>query len=655
MSGNKLLWMPSEATIAQANMTRFANFVNERHGLALSSYDELYQWSVENIPELWADIWDFTEIKASRGYDEVVNSLSYFPGARWFEGAELNFAENLLRFRDDHLAFVFKGENLKSATMTYSELYDAVARLAKSLREMGVKPGDRVVAYMPNLMETAIAMLAATSIGAIWSSCATDLGAGAVMDRLGQIEPKVLFTVDGYFYKNKEFSSLGNVTEIVGGMPSLEKTVIIRYSHSGEDISRIPNAVYYDEFVAKEDGLDIDFERLPFSHPLVVMFSSGTTGKPKCIVQSAGGILINQGKELVLHADLKREDRIMYITTCSWMMWNWLMGALGVGCTVVLYEGNALYPDSNAMFRLIQDEKITVFGTSATFLNHCRSESLEPCKEFDLSSMREMCQTGSVLSAEGFEYVYNSMKKDLHFNSISGGTDINGCFAIGCPTVPVYAGELQRWGLGMKMKAYDEAGNPVADRTGELVCETPAPSMPLYFWNDPGNEKYLNAYFDVYPGVWRHGDYVRVNSRTGGITFFGRSDALLKPSGVRIGTAEIYNQLEQMEEIADSVAVGQNWQDDQRVILFIKLADGKQLTEDLEKKIRNVLKLKASPRHVPARILQVPDIPYTHSGKKVETAITKIIHGKPALNRDALSNPSSLDYYADLIPELERC
>jgi len=653
MPMNELLWQPSEETKHDANMTRFIRFVNNRHGLALADYDDLYQWSIESISDLWAAVWDFTEIKASRSYDTVVDDLGKFPGAEWFPGSRLNFAENLLRLRDDRLAFIFKGETQRSDTMTYGDLYFAVARVAKSLRDIGIRPGDRVAAYMPNLMETAVAMLATMSIGAIWSSCATDLGSSAVLDRFGQIKPKVLFTVDGYFYKGKQFSSLQNATAIATGMPSLEKMIIVRYLHDDSDISGIDNSIYYDDFIAPEETREIEFEQLPFSHPAVIMFSSGTTGKPKCIVQSAGGILLNQRKELMLHADLKREDRILYVTTCSWMMWNWLMSALGVGATVVLYEGNATYPDTEAMFRLIQDEQITVFGTSATFLNYCRSEGLEPAKKHDLTSMRQMFQTGSVLSAEGFEYVYHAIKSDLHFNSISGGTDINGCFAIGCPTVPVYAGELQRWGLGMKMRCYDEALKPVVDQLGELVCEAPSPSMPLYFWNDPENRKYHEAYFDVYPGVWRHGDYVQVHSNTKGITFFGRSDALLKPSGVRIGTAEIYNQLENMEEIADSVAVGQEWRGDQRVILFVKLSDGHALTSNLERKIKAMLREKASPRHVPARILEVADVPYTHSGKKVETAITKILHGKPVLNRDALANPESLDHYEKLVPELQ--
>jgi acetoacetyl-CoA synthetase len=649
----KLLWKPSEECRQQANMTRFMDFVNQRYGQGFNSYDELYDWSIDKIADFWAAMWEFGDIKASRKYDEVVDDLTRFPGAKWFGGARLNFAENLLRYRDDHTAFIFRGETQQATTMTYAELYDAVARLAKSLRQIGVKPGDRVVAYMPNLPETAIAMLAATSAGAVWSSCATDLGAQATLDRLGQVEPKVLFTVDGYFYKGKSFSSLANADEIVKGIPSLEKVIVVPYMEEKPDISHIPNSVYYDRFIAGEERLEIQFEQLPFEHPVVIMFSSGTTGKPKCMVQGAGGILVNHLKELILHTDLKREDTIFYITTCSWIMWNWLLSSLAVGATIVLYDGNPGYPDADAMWKLIQDEKITIFGTSASYINYLRGIGLEPGKDYDLSSLREISQTGSALSAEGFEYVYKAIKEDLHFNSIAGGTDINGCFAIGSPTLPVYAGELQKRGLGMKVKCYDEKGNAVLDRMGELVCEAPAPSMPLYFWNDPDNEKYKDAYFSVYPNVWRHGDYIIIHSDTRGITFFGRSDAVLKPSGVRIGTAEIYNQVEKLEEIADSLAIGQEWGGDQRVILFVKLAQGRELTDELEAKIKKILRANASPRHVPARIIKAPDIPYTLNMKKVESAVTNIIRGRPVTNRDALASPESLDYYESILPDLQ--
>jgi acetoacetyl-CoA synthetase len=646
----KLLWKPSEERKKNANITRFMELVNRRYGRNLRTYDELYDWSVSNIADFWACVWDFAGIKASKKYDVVVDDLRKFPGAKWFVGARLNFAENLLRYRDDHTAFIFKGETQKSARMSYAELYDSVARMAKSLRQIGVVPGDRVAAYMPNMMETAIAMLAATSIGATWASCATDIGPGAVLDRFGQIEPKVLITANGYFYKAKPFDSLSNAAEIVKGMPSLEKVIVVSYTEEKPDISHIPNAVHYDDFLSKEKGLEIQFEQVPSDHPLYVMFSSGTTGKPKCMVQGVAGILLNHLKELVVLSDLKREDIHFYITTCSWMMWHWLLSSLAVGATVVLYDGNPLYPDAGAMWKLIQDEKVTIFGLSASYVNFIRSEGLKPGKDYDLSSLREITQTGSALSAEGFEYVYREIKKDLHFNSIAGGTDINGCFGIGSPIQSVYAAELQSRGLGMKVNVYDETGRPVRDREGELVCEAPAPPMPLYFWNDPSGKKYEDAYFGVYPNVWRHGDYVVLHSDTGGLTFYGRSDSVLKPSGVRIGTAEIYNQVEKLEEIADSLAIGQNWEGDQRVILFVKLAEGHQLTEDLKNKIKKTLREKASPRHVPAKIIEVPDIPYTLNMKKVESAVTNIIHGRPVMKeqREALANPKSLDYYEDI-------
>ncbi|MFC1889206.1 acetoacetate--CoA ligase [Thermodesulfobacteriota bacterium] len=647
------LWKPSLERIEKANINRFIAFVNDKYGRAISGYADLYQWSVEAIPDFWAAVWDFTEIRASRGYDRVVEDLSAFPGTKWFPGARLNFAENLLRYRDDREAFVFHGETITSTRMTYGELTRTVARLARSLRELGVKPGDRVAGYMPNLIETAAAMLAATSVGAVWSSCATDIGAQAALDRLGQIEPKVLFTVNGYYYKGKVFDSLGNAARIAEGMPSLEKVIVVSYADAPVDLSPIPKGVRYEDFLSAEEDPPLAFEQLPFDHPVVIMFSSGTTGKPKCLVQGAGGILINHLKELAIHSDLKRDDRIFYITTCSWMMWNWLISSLGVGATVILYDGNPGYPDDGAMWRLIQDEKVTVFGTSASYINYLKAKGARPGDDFDLSSLTQISQTGSALSAEGFAYVYDAVKADLHFNSISGGTDINGCFAAGNPISPVYAGELQAPALGMKVKAYDENANHVFDEQGELVCEAPAPSMPLYFWNDEGGERYRNAYFEVYPNIWRHGDYIEFHSDTGGITFYGRSDAILKPSGVRIGTAEIYNRVDPFTEVADSLVIGQNWKGDQRVLLFLQMAPGCELTDDLKDRIRKILRSQASPRHVPAMIMETPDIPYTLNMKKVESAVTNILNGRPVTNRDALKNPESLDYFEKILPELE--
>jgi acetoacetyl-CoA synthetase len=649
----KLLWQPSEERIKQANMTRFINFVNKKHGLKIISYPSLYTWSIENIPDFWAAMWEFGGIKASCEYSKVVDDLRKFPGAKWFIGARLNFAENLMRFRDDHVAFVFKGENQKASKMTYAEAYNSVCRLAKSLREIKIGPGDRVCAYMPNVIETAVAMLAAASVGAVWASCGTELGTQAVLDRLGQIEPKVLFTADGYFYKGKTFNTLLKTEKIAKEIPSLEKVIVASYMDPTPEINNIPNSVHYDDFMPPKQTSKPQFEYLPFNHPLYIMFSSGTTGKPKCMVQGAGGVLINHIKELMLHTDLKRGDIITYLASCSWMMWNWLLSSLAVGATIVLYDGNPNYPDPGAMWKIIQDEKITVFGCSASYINYLRSQRFNPGKNYDVSSLREISQTGSPLSTEGFEFVYKKIKRDLHFNSISGGTDINGCFTIGSPTLPVYAGEVQAIGLGMKVKVYDETGNPVLDQRGELVCEAPSPSMPLYFWNDPDYEKYNASYFRFYPNktVWRHGDYVMSHSNTGGITFFGRSDTVIKPSGVRIGTAEIYNVIEKIEEIDDSLAVGQHWREDERIILYVKLAPGHSLTEALKNTIRKILRENASPRHVPALILEVPEIPYTFNMKKVEIAVKNIVNGMPIQNEDALINPESLNYFRRTLPE----
>ncbi len=646
------LWTPSQQRKQDANITRFIHEVNARRGLKLVSYADLYQWSVENISEFWAEVWDFVGIKSSKKYDSVVTDLSVMPGTKWFTGARLNFAENLLRYRDDQLAFIFKGETQISRTMTYAELYAEVARLSRSLAEAGVKEGDRVVGYMPNLIETLVCMLAATSLGAVWSSCATDIGAGAAIERLGQVEPKALITADGYFYKGKTFETLSHAAEVAAGIPSVKTVIVVSYVSERADISQIPNAVHYADFLSKEKNLEVNFAQLPFDHPLYIMFSSGTTGKPKCLVQGAGGVLINHLKELILHTDLKRSDRIFYITSCSWMMWNWLMSSLAVGATIVLYDGNPNFPDAGAMWKLIQDERISIFGCSASYLHFLKKENVSP-RRFDLSSLREISQTGSPLSADGFEYVYREIKSDLHFNSISGGTDINGCFAAGSPIQPVYAGELQGAALGMKIKSYDEKAKPIWDEQGELVCEAPAPSMPLYFWNDPDGSKYHKAYFDVYPNVWRHGDYVLIHKDTGGVTFYGRSDAVLKPSGVRIGTAEIYAQMENLPEVADSLAVGQNYQDDQRVILFVKLAAGYTLTDELKDKIKRTLRENASPRHVPALIIAAPDIPYTLSMKKVESSVTNILNGRAVSNRDALINPRSLVFYEGVVERLK--
>jgi acetoacetyl-CoA synthetase len=644
----KLLWQPSEERIQNTNMYRFMMFINERYHKDFAEYAPLYQWSIDNIPDFWASMWEFADVKASRPYTQVVDDITRMPGARWFQGAELNFAENLLRYRDDRIALIFKGEDQDAIRMTYSELYDEVARVAAPLKAAGVQPGDRVAGFMPNMPQTVVAMLAATSLGATWSSCSPDFGIKGVLDRFGQIKPKVLFTANGYSFKGKKFDSLGRVADILKEIPSIEKVIVVPYTEQDPDVSPLPKAVAYKEFKSNDSiPPKIDFTQLPADHPLYIMFTSGTTGLPKCMVQSAGGILVHHMKELMLHTDLKREDTIFYFTTCGWMMWNWLTSSLAVGATLVLFDGNPFHPDPGALWQMAQDEKITLFGTSAGYIAAIQNAGVTPGKTYDLSSLKAVLSTGSPLSVEGFEYIYREVKQDLQLASISGGSDINGCFASGNPMGQVYAGELQCRNLAMKVEAFDENGKPVINQQGELVCTAPSPSMPIYFWDDPDGKKYHAAYFDVYPNIWRHGDFIEINDR-GGVVIYGRSDATLNPGGVRIGTAEIYRQVEGMDEIDDSLVVGQDWKGDVRVILFVKMSDGHALTDDLKNRIRTTLRQNASPRHVPAKIIQTSAIPYTLNMKKVELAVKKVIEGKPVLNKDALSNPEALDFYENL-------
>jgi len=644
---SKLLWKPSVERVEETNVYSFIAAVNKNFDMNIQDYSSLYQWSIDNIENFWAMIWEFTEVIASSTYDKVIDDLSKMPGAQWFPGAKLNFAENLLRYRDERTALIFKGENRVHRKITYQELYDEVASVATSLKEMGIKPGDRIAAFMPNMPEAIIAMLAAVSLGAVWSSCSPDFGIKGVLDRFGQIKPRVLFTANGYSFKGKEIDSLEPVKGIAAALPSIEKIVVVPYTQADPDISAIPSAVHYHEFRSQIENLEITFEQLPFSHPLYIMYSSGTTGLPKCMVQSAGGILVHHLKELVLHTDLKRRDTIFYFTTCGWMMWNWLTSSLATGASLVLYDGNPFYPDPGALWQMAQDDKITVFGTSAGYLSALQNTGITPGNTYDLTPLRTILSTGSPLSVEGFEFVYKDIKTDVQLASIAGGTDLNGCFALGNPTGPVYAGELQCRGLGMKVEAFNQNGKPVRGEQGELVCTAPFPSMPIYFWDDDDMSKYKSAYFDVYPNIWRHGDFIEVSER-GGVVIYGRSDATLNPGGVRIGTAEIYRQVEQVEEVADSVVIGQPWKNDIRVILFVKMEEGHELDDELKKKIARAIRQNASPRHVPSKIVSVPDIPYTLNMKKVELAIRKVIENKPVLNKDALMNPEALDYYAGI-------
>jgi len=643
----QMLWQPSQERIRNTNMYRFMHEINERFDKKFQEYNELYQWSIENLPDFWAAMWEFAQIRASRPFDEVVNDTTRMPGARWFSGATLNFAENLLRYRDDRIALIFRGEEREPVRMTYRELHDEVARVAAALRAMGVQPGDRVAGFMPNMPQTIAAMLAAASLGAVWSSCSPDFGIKGVLDRFGQIRPRVLFTANGYAFKGKVFDSLGRVADILKDLPTIEKVVVVPYTEADPDIGRVPNAVAYEAFKAAGDNLEIDFEQLPADHPLYIMFTSGTTGLPKCMVQGSAGILVNQMKELLLHTDLKREDTIFYFTTCGWMMWNWLTCSLSVGASLVLFDGNPFHPHPGFLWEMAQEEKISVFGTSAGYLAALQNAGVTPGTTYDLAPLKAVLSTGSPLSIESFEYVYRDIKEDLQLASISGGSDINGCFAAGNPMGPVYAGELQCRCLGMKVEAWDEGGKPVINQKGELVCTAPAPSMPIYFWDDPEGTRYRDAYFDVYPNVWRHGDFIEVNEH-GGVVIYGRSDATLNPGGVRIGTAEIYRQVESMEEVEDSLVIGQEWKGDVRVILFVKMAPGEGFSEELAGRIKKLIRTNASPRHVPAKILPVPDIPYTLNMKKVELAVKKAIEGQAILNKDALRNPEVLDYYAGI-------
>ena len=646
---SRLLWTPSPERIAGANLTRFTEAVNSEHGLALAGYDALYDWSVAKIPDFWEAVWRFVGVKHSEPYTSVLEDPR-MPGATWFKGARLNFAENLLRYRDDRPALVSVREGGEvAAQLTYAELFAQVARVAGFLRQAGVTVGDRVAGYLPNCHETVVAMLAATSLGAVWSSCSPDFGFKSVLERFGQIEPKVLFAADGYRYHGMNYDTLPRVGEVARGIESLTHVVIVPFVDEKPDISRVPRSL---PWASPLDNAaeSIDFAQLPFDHPLYVMYSSGTTGAPKCIVHGAGGTLIQHAKEHVLQTDVGRDDTVFYFTTCGWMMWNWLVSALFAGARVVLFDGSPGYPDMSAMWRMAQDQGISVFGTSAKYISMCQKADIRPIDTLDLGCVRTVCSTGSPLAEEGFEWVYEAVKGDVNLASISGGTDIISCFMLGSPIDPVYAGEIQKIGLGMDVQAWREDGQPVVGEKAELVCVSPFPSMPVCFWRDPGNEKYLDAYFRTFPGVWHHGDYIEITPR-GGVIVYGRSDATLNPGGVRIGTAEIYRQVENLDEVADALVVGQQWNGDVRVVLFVVLPDGEELDADLTDRIRTTVRTHCTPRHVPAKVLQVPDIPRTLNGKKVEIAVTRIIHGEEVRNRDALANPEALDAFRDL-PQL---
>jgi len=637
------MWKPSVEQIERSQMFEFKEFINTRHGLNLGSYQDLHEWSVDNIHEFWASAWEFFDIIHSQPYTQVVDDVSEMPGAKWFTGARLNFAENLLRRRDDKTALIFKGESQPVRKLTYAELYSEVAKTAAALRTAGVEKGDRVAGFVPNMPESIIAMLATTSIGAIWSSSSPDFGIKGVLDRFSQIEPKVLFAANGYFYNGKFHDSLEKLKGILHDLPSVEKVVVIPYSDEDPDICIISNSILFSDFIDNDEE-EIEFEQLPFDHPLYIMYSSGTTGLPKSIVHGAGGTLLQHLKELQLHCDLCEQDTIFYFTTCGWMMWNWLVSSLVTGASLVLYDGAPFFPDANAMWKMAEELGITVFGTSAKFIAGSEAAGNKPISTNDLSNVRLILSTGSPLMEENFDYIYRDVKKDVQLASISGGTDIVSCFAGGSPMLPVYRGELQCSGLAMDVDAFDHKGKSSRNAKGELVCKKAFPSMPIYFWNDPDGQKYHNAYFDKFENIWYHGDYIEINDH-GGVTIFGRSDATLNPGGVRIGTAEIYRVVEQMREITDSLVVGVQSDGDELVALFLKMDEGAILNDNLINQIKSSIRANCSPRHVPSIIKSVEDIPYTISGKKVELAVKKIIHGEEVTNKDALANPEALDCF----------
>ncbi len=643
----QMMWQPGAERIAAANLGAFARCA-DAFANGATNYDALHRWSVENPADFWSLVWDFCEVHGEKGGRILVDG-DRMPGAQWFPDARLNYAQNLLRRRDAADALVFWGEDKLIRRMGHGDLYRRVARLAAAMRNEGVVAGDVVAAYMPNLPETLITLLAASSIGAVFTSASPDFGVQGVLDRFGQVQPKLLFVADGYYYNGKTHDSLAKVREIAAGLPTVRKVVVARYTRKeGHEIASIPNAVMLRSFVDPHRWqTEIEFAQLPFNHPLYILYSSGTTGVPKCIVHSAGGVLLQHLKEHRLQSDVKPGDKLFYFTTCGWMMWNWLMSGLASGATLLLYDGSPFVGRGNILFDYAVAEGMTQFGTSAKFIDACAKIELKPRETHDLSPLRAMFSTGSPLSPESFDYVYRDIKADLQLASISGGTDIVSCFVLGNPIGPVWRGEIQCAGLGMAVDVYDENGHPApASEKGELVCTKPFPSMPIGFWNDADGAKYRAAYFERFPGLWCHGDFAEKTTH-GGFMIHGRSDATLNPGGVRIGTAEIYRQVEKLPEVLESIVIGQDWDNDVRVVLFVKLKDGLTLDDALAKRIKEQIRANTTPRHVPAKILQVADIPRTKSGKIVELAVREVVHGRPVKNIEALANPETLEHFRD--------
>ena len=647
--GDKL-WQPSQSQLQNSQMYAFMQRVAQRHGVA-PEWESLRQWSIDQRGTFWQELLNFVGVQPSNPAHAPVTGEGML-GTKWFGGMTLNYARHMLRFDGDEAAILFENETDQTARFSRRELRDAVARFAAGLKRDGVQKGDRVGGYMPNVPETIIAMLAAASLGAIWSSCSPDFGVGAVFDRFGQIEPTVMVTTDGYTYGGKRFETLDRVAQLQEKLPSLRRVVVLPYVSEQPDVSSLSNATLWQDYLGPADAPvpDLTFEEVPFDHPLYIMYSSGTTGVPKCIVHGHGGTLLQHMKELMLHCDLKEGERIFYFTTCGWMMWNWLVSGLGVGATVVLFEGNPGHPTMSRLWEMAARQKLNIFGTSAKYIAACLKAGIAPCETADLSHLRCICSTGSPLSAELFEWTYDNVSNGIMLASICGGTDIISCFILGNPMLPVHSGEIQCRGLGMDVHAWDEAGNALVGQKGELVCTAPFPSQPVCFWNDPDGAKYRAAYFEHYEGreIWRHGDFIEITER-GGIVVYGRSDATLNPGGVRIGTAEIYRVVEGIDEVVDSIVIGKRTDDDDvAIVLFVVLRPGLELDKDLRDKIKQAIAAGASKRHTPKVIKQVSGIPHTISGKKVELAVQQIVHGEEVKNKDALANPETLEEFQEM-------